>query len=118
MNETSLIVTPEELSAFVQAVSNRHLTGLVSEYPTCEANWETIGVMLGKKYARLVTEFAGRTRSAFAFVDLTNGNILKCDGWSRPAKGPRGNIRNGDAFDLWKGAFTNVGGGLHVAYAR
>ena len=120
MSETiqSQVVTKAELEAFVAAVSARHNAGLRAAYPDCELNWETIGVQPGRKYARLVTMFNGRNRSAFAFVDLSNGDILKAAGWNDPAKHARGNIRVGDAGNLWNGAFTNICGGLFTAYLR
>lgn len=119
MNETlATPVTTEELNAFVAAVSKRHNEGLKAAYPNCELNWETVGVMPGRKYARLVTQRDGAPRSAMGFIDMTNGDILKADGWKAPAKHARGNIRKGDVSNLWNGAFTNYGGGLFVAYLR
>lgn len=129
MNETSnTTVTTEELNAFVAAVCARHESGLKAEYPTCNLNWERIEHTVGKRYAKLFTlrpevnadyEITGyRPSSAFAFIDLTTGNILKPAGCNTPAKHARGNIRRGGPSDLWCGAFTNLGGGLHVAYLR
>jgi hypothetical protein len=114
----SQVVTKAELEAFVAAVSARHNAGLRAAYPDCELNWETIAFTVGKKYARLVAKINDRTRHAFGFIDLTNGNILKCAGWATPAKGARGNIRKGDVSNLWNGAFINNGGGLFTAYLR
>lgn len=116
MNENK--VTLAELETFVAAVSARHLSGLKAAYPDCEVNHETVGVMPGKKYARLVTQLNGANRSAMGFIDLTNGDILKADGWKAPAKHARGNIRVGNIDNLFNGAFTNLGGGLFVAYLR
>lgn len=48
----------------------------------------------GRKNARIVVD-EGHTRSAWGFVDLATGNILKADGWKAPARGVRGNIANG-----------------------
>lgn len=113
-------VTPAELQDFVAVLSLIHNTGLKTAYPTCDLNWETVGVMPGKKYARLVTltPGEGKPRSAMGFIDLTNGDILKADGWKKPAKHARGNIRVGNAENLWNGAFFDNGGGLFVAYLR
>lgn len=116
MNENK--VTPAELENFVAALSERHSAGLKAAYPDCEANHETVGVMPGKKYARLVTQRDGCNRSAMGFVNLENGDILKADGWSSPARHARGNIRVGNIDNLFNGAFTNLGGGLFVAYLR
>ena len=50
----------------------------------------------GRRYIRVVSEERadGRViaRSAFAFIDTTNGNVLKPDGWKGRAKGARGSV--------------------------
>lgn len=125
MNDTiATPVTTEEINAFVYAVSKRHNDGLRAAYPTCEPNWEIIVAEPGRKYVRLVStnetkpEGGYTRRSAFAFIDLTNGDILKPDGWKKPAKHARGNIRKGDVSNLWNGAFFDNGGGLFTSYLR
>ncbi|MBP47192.1 MAG: hypothetical protein CMH53_04575 [Myxococcales bacterium] len=52
------------------------------------------GVMVGKKNARIFWQnvYNGQVRegaSAFCFVRLEDGAILKCDSWKAPAKGVR-----------------------------
>ncbi len=51
---------------------------------------------IGKRYIRIVRsrKVNGQVveRSAYAFIDTTNGNVLKPDGWKGPAKHARGNI--------------------------
>lgn len=54
----------------------------------------------GKKFIRVV-QGHGDQRSAFCFID-TDGNILKCDGWKRPARGIRGSIFDPN-FSIGKG---------------
>ena|SRR6218665_2967328 len=56
----------------------------------------------GKKYVRIVRHdvFEGVKReggSAFCFVDIETGAILKAASWKTPAKHARGNIANGAA---------------------
>ncbi len=51
----------------------------------------------GSRYVRIVKGDGGG-RSAFAFIDKTNGNILKPASWKTPAKHARGNIFSED----WK----------------
>jgi hypothetical protein len=47
----------------------------------------------GKRYIRVVrTENAGQSRSVYAFIDVTNGDVLKPASWKAPAKHARGNI--------------------------
>jgi hypothetical protein len=61
----------------------------------CPAN-VVVEAQPGKKYTRIVVRTWG-SGSAFCFIDNATGDILKSDGWKRPAKGVRGNIRNGAA---------------------
>lgn len=49
----------------------------------------------GRKFVRIVSETHG-SRSAFCFVEIETGDVLKCAGWKAPAKGKRGNIFNPD----------------------
>ena len=46
----------------------------------------------GKKYIRITEGDAGGPRSVWCFVERANGDILKAEGWKRPAKHARGNI--------------------------
>jgi hypothetical protein len=45
----------------------------------------------GSRYVRVVKVY-GASRSAYAFVDSTTGDVLKPSGWKGPAKGIRSNI--------------------------
>lgn len=59
----------------------------------------------GRRYIRIVSD-NGCQRSAFGFVDASNGDVLKADGWKRPAKGSRGHIadeRTGTGRIRWTG---------------
>ena len=79
-------MTNDDVTAFVaklQAFMDEHYHPLQS--PLIEATF-------GKKYARIIRDNGGNSRSAYAFVDLTNGGIFMAAGWSVPAKHARGNI--------------------------
>ena len=52
----------------------------------------------GKRYVRIVRSEGTNSRSVHAFVDTTNGDVLKPASWKAPAKHARGNI-----FDESKG---------------
>jgi hypothetical protein len=54
-----------------------------------------LSIMKGKRYARIVAE-EGTNRYAWAFVDLTNADVLKPSGWKGPAEHARGNLTNED----------------------
>lgn len=41
----------------------------------------------GRRYIRIVQD-----HSAFAFIDKTNGNVLKPETWKKPSPIPRGSI--------------------------
>lgn len=113
---TNSPITWEEIQAFIAAASERHNARLKAAYPETALNHETLGVQRGQKYARIVTisPHDGTPRSAFGFVEIATGNLLKSDGWNRPAKGVRGNIRIGDASNGWNGAVGDHG----MAYLR
>lgn len=60
-----------------------------------------LSLSFGQKYAKVLRE-----GSAHAFIDLSNGDVLKPASWSRPAKHARGNIfdaNNGLAGMQWTG---------------
>lgn len=48
----------------------------------------------GKRYARIVaTDDRRDQRSAWGFIDMTNGDVLKANSWKAPAKNfARGNL--------------------------
>lgn len=50
----------------------------------------TLEVNNGRRYFRI--EQVDSQRSVFAFIDRTNGDVLKAAGWKAPAKHARGNI--------------------------
>jgi hypothetical protein len=52
---------------------------------------ETLATMTGKKNVRIVRQ-GQVSRSAWAFVDISNGDILKAASWATPAKHARANI--------------------------
>lgn len=55
----------------------------------------------GVKYVRIVSrDLKAKTGSAFAFVEIATGDVLKPDGWKRPAKGKRGNIYDTEALGV------------------
>ena len=56
---------------------------------------------VGGRWVRIVSKDVS-SRSAWAFVDRTNGDVMKPASWSVPAKHPRANV-----FD--KASWRNVG---------
>jgi hypothetical protein len=66
----------------------------------------TVSFMRGKRYCRIVLSTDPRhdDRKVHSFVDMTNGNILKANGWKSPHPTPRGNV-----LDLDNSNFTVYG---------
>jgi hypothetical protein len=60
---------------------------------------EHLEAIQGSRYIKIVRKSIDSTgRSAWAFIDRTNGDVLKPAGWASPAKHARGNL-----FDEHKG---------------
>jgi len=78
-------------------------------------HWETeITIKNGRKYDKMITEDSSDigdwptgegTRRVFAFINKTNGDILKPATWNSPAEHNRGNIyhENPMLFIHWTG---------------
>jgi hypothetical protein len=81
-------VTEENLAAFLAKLQAK--IDAFDDRPNNQAR-RVLSVQRGAKYGRIVV-----TRydddSAYGFIDLANGDLLKADGWKRPAKGVRGNM--------------------------
>lgn len=65
----------------------------------------------GRRYVRIVRQEGvdqrGETRrSVFCFIDTETGDILKAEGWKKPAKHARGSL---DDRASWAGAVTPHG---------
>lgn len=57
-----------------------------------------------------LAEYNGRvSKSVYCFIDLSNGDLLKAEGWKKPAKGKRGSILN-DNSDVGTVATVHGGG--------
>ena len=59
----------------------------------------------GRKYTKIIMN-TGNQRSVWAFIDRTNGDVLKPASWRAPAKYPRGNVYDeydGMKFIQWTG---------------
>ncbi len=77
----------------------------------------------GTRYVRVVTvDRGGRGgRSAYCFVDLTTGDLLKPAGWKGPAKGARGSIYAADCLagcGPYGVAYLNSRGGHYTFVGR
>src|SRR4051812_40180083 len=97
MTTATRAVTVGDLDEFLarcQAVLDAYMA---QHFPTLTR--ELLSYTAGPRYARIVKHTSGQHNgSAWAFIDLGTGDVLKCDGYKRPAKGVRGNL-----FDDQKG---------------
>ena len=91
------------LQAFVEIVQNKINENYKKFSPNIHAPTITIDPR-GKKYLRIVRNENNHNcypkQSVWGFVDVKTGDILKADGWKKPAKHSRGSIYNEDP---WKG---------------
>lgn len=92
--ELPLTASSPALVAFVDWLQKNRTEPIlyVDGKPT---DYNTFEFMFGPKYIRVVTKDGGQGRSAFCFIDRSNGDVLKTASWKSPAKGARGNIFKG-----------------------
>ena len=71
----------------VQAMVNDHFAKhfAILTPPTITVEW-------GRRYAKIVKNDSGGSRSVHSFVDRTTGDILKAATWAAPAKHARGSV--------------------------
>lgn len=78
----------------------RRLQALVNTTCTHPINETAISTEIGRRYIRIVrTHVASGNRSAWGFVDMKDGSILKAAGWKVPAKHARGSIFNANPLE-------------------
>jgi len=56
----------------------------------------TLEIDPGRRFLRIVVNRGDTTRYVYCFIDITNGDVLKSEGWKKPAKHARGNLYNDD----------------------
>lgn len=95
------MITEQEINEFIALCQARIDAHHAESFPTLSV--PKLTAMIGPKYIRIVKEEPG-SRSVYCFLDRQTGDILKADGWKRPAKHARGNIRNGAAGTTIYGA--------------
>lgn len=89
------------LERFIRTVSEYRKARLIRDFGqdgfdrTHSTQWQLSVDAGGRKYIRICAP-SGPGRSAFCFVEVATGNVLKADGWKKPARGARGNIYAAD----------------------
>jgi hypothetical protein len=79
----------EAFEKFIEAVQYMVIAENERKFPQLEN--PRIYTMPGRRYWRVVRESFG-AKSAYCFVDKTNGDILMAATWKAPAKHARGNV--------------------------
>ena len=72
----------ELVEGYVQAVREATVKHYTTRFPTLQV--PMVYAELGRRFARIVQENGQRT--VHAFVDLTNGDVIKAAGWKAPQK--------------------------------
>ena len=80
----------EQIETFRAALENMLLEHRNARFPTLPA--PTVEISTGKRFARIIKKDSGT--SAYGFIDLSNGDLLKAASWKAPAMHARGNIFN------------------------
>lgn len=78
-----------QIETFRAALENMLLEHRNARFPTLPA--PSVEISTGKRFARIITK-DGSSTSAYGFIDLTNGDLLKAASWKAPAMHARGNI--------------------------
>lgn len=105
----------DELAPVFRALKAKVTAHFLAQYPDCPANHYTLDLKVGMKYAKICKKTPSQPGgSAYAFIDLTNGDILKPASWAAPAKHARGNIRIGTVENWFNGAMNETS----VAYLQ
>lgn len=100
LDKESFETALERFMTTAQNVVDEHM----NQFP---GQFKRLTLMRGKRYIRIVAETgmehlsykSGEVtfqRSAWGFIDMTNGDILKAATWKAPAKHARGNIYNAE----------------------
>lgn len=94
------------IDAYVEEINNLIVTHVQENFPTLFklGRYDIASAMEGgTRYTRIILT-NGSDRSVHSFVDNTNGDILKANGWKTPHPKPRGNV-----FRLADGGFNHHG---------
>lgn len=95
-----------QIELWIEEASKSVIEKSQAEWPTCKLNHRKLVFTKGRKYYKLILENLDGEgqRSVYCFLDK-EGNIYKADGWSKPAKGIRGNIANKPASEVQVSTF-------------
>lgn len=90
------------LNTFLDGIRAKLAAHFAKHFPSSTP--PMIEISKGRRYIRVIKNDVV-SRSVHCFVDTTNGDVLKADGWKTPAKHARGNIFNDnnglDGVSVW-----------------
>lgn len=86
----TLDMLDEKMASFLAACQDAINAHYAKNYKNLDA--PTLTVERNPKYWRVVRNEASGGRSVYCFIEAATGDVLKADGWKRPAKGVRGNL--------------------------
>jgi hypothetical protein len=94
----------------------KNLPGIYAEELTAKfgAEGDTFEAQPGRRYARIVRRDKWGSGSAYAFVDITSGALLKAAGWKAPAKGVRFDLSTPEGLTEAVKAADRFGGHLYA----
>ena len=80
----------QDYASHVQAAANERLAKRYEKHENIEAPHILVSIEYGRRFARIVEEWDNGQRMVHAFVDMTNGMVVKAAGWKAPQKGKYG----------------------------
>lgn len=88
------MATKAEIIEFVSRVETESNADLTKHYGSGTYDPSIkMDISFGRKYARIISRDAnGSGGSAWGFIEIATGALLKAAGWASPAKHARGNI--------------------------
>jgi hypothetical protein len=81
----------EQIEKFRAALENMLVQHRAEHFPNSTLPMPSVEISIGKTFARII-KVDGSSRSAYGFIDLKNGDLLKAASWKAPALHARGNI--------------------------
>lgn len=96
-----MIISTGNISTMIEKIKQ----DIVENFPE-SVDYYSFSYIIGSKYIKIV-KTNGTSKSAYCFVEISTGNILKSANWKTPAKGTRGNIKslNDITFDPYGSCF-------------
>ena len=87
----------DQVQQFVQFVQDQVINPhYATHFPYADV--PQLSVDPGRRYARIVRNESHGRRSVYGFIDLDNGDILKAEGWRKPALHARGSLDDPESW--------------------